>query len=98
MVVSYNCYEDVLPFSISASDITNFSCLFFFFFNRQLQRSNKVMSTSNGLTLCVLTWEIDIHCVGWVTGDALSSKYIHTEEECGNPSRVYLTCYGDTRL
>lgn len=53
---------------------------------------------TNGLILCVLTYEIDIHCVGWVTGDIHSSKYIHTEEECGNSSRVYLTRYRVMRL
>lgn len=45
----------------------------------------------NGLILCVLTYKIDIHCVGWVTGNIRSSKHIHTEEECGNSSRVSLT-------
>lgn len=52
----------------------------------------------NGLIFCGLTYRIDIHCVGWETGDTHSSKYIHTEEECGNSSRVYLTQYRAMRI
>lgn len=52
----------------------------------------------NGLIFCVLTYRINIHCVGWGAGDTHSSKYIHTEEECGNSSRVYLTRFRAMRV
>lgn len=52
----------------------------------------------DGLIFCVLTYRIDIHCVGWRTGDTHSSKYIHIEEECGNSSGVYLTRYRTMRV
>lgn len=89
----------VLHFKVTYhSDMT---FLVFFFLNEQLWRRKKVVSTEvchNGLIFCVATYRIDIHCVGWGTGDTHSSKYIRTEEECGNSSRVYLILYGAMRV